>query len=98
MKRYWLNEYGSRYWYKNSDITKTAHRSYHWVDSISFIHESSVAFYNDHWTTSDRHCTGGTTYTKFKEEDIENWTPIEDFDKYTEMLVFYYECQKYNVL
>jgi len=95
--KYWLNDYGDRYWYKNSDITKTAHRSYHWVDRVTFIHESSVSFYNDHWTTSDRHNLHDTTYTLFKNE-IEDWTPIENFDEYTKMLVFYYECQKYNVI
>lgn len=38
-KKYWLNEWGKRYWYKKSDMTIVAHRSYHWVDRVTFINE-----------------------------------------------------------
>lgn len=91
----WLNEFGSRYWHKNSDITKTAHRSYHWVDRVTFIHESRVDQYNNKLTTSGRQYIGETTYTLFK-MDINNWTPIEDFDKYTIMLSEYYKKNEKN--
>lgn len=100
-KKYWLNEWGERYWYKNSDITITAHRSYHWVDRIVFIEESSVIWLEDKqvWTTSDRHCNQGPdiTYTKFKEQ-LNDWTPIEDYDEYTQLLRKHYECKKYNLV
>lgn len=101
--KHWLNEWGERYWYKNSDITITAHRSYHWVDRITFIKESNVIWCEPsdlipygHYTTTDRHHLGGTTYTKFKEE-IDEWTPIDNFDDYIQLLKFEYECRKYNV-
>jgi len=108
---HWLNEYGERYWYKNSDITITAHRSFHWVDRISFIKESNVEWmiccsrYGNvpselipygHYTTTGRNHLGGMTYTKFKEK-IDEWTPIDNFDDYIQLLKFEYECRKYNV-
>lgn len=102
-KTYWLNKWGQRYWYKNSDISITANRAYHWVDKVVFIHESKVVWYEPsdlipygHYSTTERHHVGETSYTKFKETEDE-WTPIENFDDYTEMLRFEYECRRYNV-
>lgn len=87
--KYWLNEYGERYWYKNSDMSITAHRPYHWVNRVSFIKESNVIWVEPsnlipygHYTTTDRKSLGETTYTNFKKE-IDQWIPIKDFDEYT---------------
>ena len=38
-KKYWLNEYGERYWI-NEKLNITLYRPYHWVDSISIIDET----------------------------------------------------------
>lgn len=96
-KKYWLNEYGSRYWYKKSNMSITAHRSYHWVDRVSFLEEATVNWLEDKqiWSTSDRHHNQGPdiTYTEFKKQ-LENWTPIENFDEYASHLNDY---KKYNI-
>lgn len=107
IKKYWLNEYGERYWYLKTDITKTAHRSYHWVDRISYLNEGSVTEYDDNGTikltTSDRlviskpNFNHPDKYSDFKFEK-KLWQPIKDYQEYTKMLKFYYECKKYNVL
>ena len=95
---YWLNEHGGRYWYKNSDITITAHRPYWWKDSVSFINEGSVYYVEDKkiWTTSDRRHIGHTTYTEFK-DDEHNWTPIKNFEDYALLLKDEYHYRKYNL-
>lgn len=98
---HWLNEFGNRYWYKNSDISITANRSYYWVDRVIFIKESEVIWAKsilvpEHYTTTGRQHLSETTYTKFKEE-IDEWTPIDNFDDYIQLLKFEYECRKYNV-
>jgi len=98
-KKYWLNEFGERYWYKKSDITITAHRSYHWLNRITFIKEGSVHYVEDKgiWSTGDRRHIGETTYTKFKEEE-DNWVPIQSFWKYAEELKYEYDyIRKYNL-
>lgn len=96
--KYWLNEWGERYWYKNSDITITAHRAYHWVDRVIFINEGSVYLYNENkWSTSDRLGLGSKKYSEFMKEQIQEWTPIEDYQEYCKMLKFEYECRKYNI-
>lgn len=95
--KYWLNEYGERYWYKKSDITITACRAYYWVDRVVFIHESSVYEYElGKWTTSDRHGKGETTYLDFKNE-FDKWVPIENWEEYVEMLRLEYDAIKYNI-
>ena len=38
-KKYWLNEYGERYWI-NEELNITLYRPYHWVDSIYIIDET----------------------------------------------------------
>lgn len=97
-KKYWLNEFGNRYWYKKSDKTKTANRSYHWVDRVTFINEGSVHYVEEKgiWSTGDRKVLGGTTYTKFKEEE-KDWVPIENFEKYAEELKDEYDRRKYKL-
>ena len=98
--KYWLDDYGSRYWYKNTDMSISAHRSYHWVDRVTFIHESSVHWIDDKniWSTSDRHCNVGPDirYTEFKNQ-LDDWTPIENFDEYAKELKDYLEYKKYNL-
>lgn len=98
--KYWLNEFGDRYWYKNTDMSITAHRSYYWVDRVSFIEESSVHWVEDKeiWSTSDRHHNQGPdiTYTEFNKQ-LENWTPIENFYEYARELKDYLEYKKYNL-
>jgi len=102
-KTYWQNKWGGRYWYSKIDMSITAHRSYYWVDRVTFIHESEVVWCEPsdlipygHYSTTGRHHKGETTYTKFKETEDE-WEPILDFDKYTMDLKFEYECRKYNI-
>ena len=97
-KKYWLNEFGDRYWYKKADKTITAHRSYHWVDRVTFIKEGSVHYLEDKgiWSTGDRLHIGETTYTKFKEEE-KDWVPIENFWKYAEELKDEYASRKYKL-
>lgn len=101
LKKYWLNEYGERYWYKKSDMAITAHRSYYWVDRVMFLEEGSVHWVEDKqiWSTSDRHHNQGPdiTYAEFKKQ-IDDWEPIENFQEYAKELKFYYECKKYNVV
>ena len=102
--KYWLNEYGERYWYKKSDITINAHRAYYWVNRVTFIKVGKVEFIKsdeiipyDHWTTSDRrYLKGEKTYTEFKNE-IEDWEPIENYDEYTKLLKEEYECRKFGL-
>ena len=103
-RKYWLDKHGNRYWYKNSDISITANRAYHWVDRVIFIKESKVIWAEPsklipygHYTTTERKFHGDEmTYTKFKEE-INDWTPIENFDDYIKLLKFEYEVRKYNI-
>lgn len=94
-KKYWLNEYGERYWYKKSDMTIVAHRAYYWVDRIVFINEGSTHYAEGYgWSTGDRHHIGGDiTYTEFKKQ-LDDWVPIEDHKEYAEMLNYFY---KYNL-
>jgi len=94
-KKYWLNEYGERYWYKKSDMTIVAYRAYHWVDRITFINEGSTHYVEGYgWSTGDRLYIGKeTTYTEFKKQ-LDEWVPIEDHKKYAEELNDYY---KYNL-
>ena len=95
LNKYWLNEYGERYWYKKSDMTIVAYRAYHWVDRITFINEGSTHYAVGYgWSTSDRHVLGGITYTELKNE-LNDWVPIEDHKKYAEMLNDFY---KYNII
>ena len=99
LKKYWLNEHGERYWYFNSDITITAYRSYHWVDRITYINEGGVACYENGLTTTNRRCIPQRefdhpgTYTEFKYE-LENWTPISDYENYMIMLKSHYICEE----
>ena len=74
-----------------------------WNPIIIFIKESSVIWVEPstlipygHYTTTERKSLGETTYTKFKEE-IDEWTPIDNFDDYIKMLKFEYEVRKYNL-
>lgn len=108
-KKYWLNEYGERYWYFKSDPTITAHRAYYWVDRIVYIHERTVRKISDdsmfnpgHLTTSDRRCLGSDefnhpdTYTEFKKEG-KLWIPIENYDIYIRnVLLPIYRKRKIN--
>lgn len=100
-KKYWLNEFGLRYWYKNSNMSITACRLYHWVDKISLIEEGSVYWVEDKqiWTTSDRKHIGSISYTEFKKQKLlDDWTAIENFDDYAKKLKKYYEIRKYNLV
>ena len=95
--KYWLDEYGERYWYKNSDITISAHRAFYWVDRIIFLNEGSVYEYEKRkFSTSDRRVVGEMTYTKFKKQ-LNDWTPIENFQEYCKLLKLEYDCRKYNI-
>jgi hypothetical protein len=104
-KKYWLDKYGERYWYKNSDVSITANRAYYWKDRVIFTHESKVVWCEPselipygHYSTTDRHILHETTYTSFSASlDTDEWTPIDNFETYTEMLRFEYECRKYNI-
>jgi len=65
-KRYWLNEWGLRYWTNKNDKYLTAQRSYHWVDRITFIDESEG---------SRKYVGDETTFTEFIENE-EHWHPM----------------------
>ena len=41
-KKYWLNEFGRRYWVRKDNPTYFATIPYHWVDMVNFIDESEV--------------------------------------------------------
>lgn len=87
-KKYWLNEYGERYWYKKSDMSIVAYRAYYWKDRVSFIHEGSVHYAKNYgWSTGNRkHIGNDITYTEFKKQKSD-WIPIEDHKKYAEELM-----------
>jgi len=89
--KYWLNIHGERYWYLKTDMSKTARRSYYWVDRVTFIHEETTHFIKDgnFWSTSDRHYLNQKTYTQFKYE-LDKWAPIENFKQYARKLHYYY--------
>lgn len=89
---YWLNDYGERYWHRKDDISMTAHRSYYWVDRVSFIHEKTTHYVKEKkiWSTGDRlHVGKDKTFTDFKNE-LDDWVPILDFWEYTRILNKYY--------
>ena len=60
-KKYWLNEFGNRYWLKKDNATLFANRPYHWVDLVSFIDESEL-----HYDGSPkRKHVGSMTFSEF---------------------------------
>jgi len=41
-QKYWLNEWGSRYWISKTIPYLYVHRPYYWCDIVSFIDESKI--------------------------------------------------------
>lgn len=66
-EKYWENEWGSRYWLSKTKPHLYAHRSYYWVDRVSFIDES----HKNKWGDRERRHVGGEKFSEFifKEKD-----------------------------
>lgn len=85
--KYWLNEYGERYWYKKTNMSIVAYRPYSWKDSVSFIDEGSVHYAENYgWSTGNRKYINSITYSEFKKQK-NDWIPIKDHKEYAEKLM-----------